>query len=135
MARLTKEEMLTDAVLAERRGELPAAEPREGWYRGLRCSYKAPNGNRCLIGRHLPEGHPAYSLKAGVRCLLEDHRDLAGLFPDDVGWLEKLQNCHDNACEVQNGTVAFNRGRFYYFLSVDFPEYAHVIEAARELPL
>jgi hypothetical protein len=44
-----------------------------------RCTYLAPDGSKCTIGCHIPDGHPAQSYPSDVKGLAVVHPDLEGV--------------------------------------------------------
>lgn len=63
------------------------------------CSYLTPDGRKCAIGVHIPDGHPGQKIGGGVAELVYDYPDLAKhVLPegeDGLGLAEELQNAHD----------------------------------------
>jgi len=63
------------------------------------CLYRASDGNRCVIGAFIPDGHKALDFVGPVDDLLEFHPDLVDLMPFSVGVsLRSFQSVHDNSC-------------------------------------
>jgi hypothetical protein len=63
-----------------------------------KCTYLAPDGSKCAVGCHIPDGHPAQSFKYGLSQLAVVHPDLEGVaWP--TGRLDlaiALQYAHDD---------------------------------------
>jgi hypothetical protein len=62
-----------------------------------RCAYLAPDGSKCAVGCHIPDGHPAQHFKRGVSQLAIVWPDLAGVaWPTgNLNLAQTLQNVHD----------------------------------------
>lgn len=68
------------------------------------CVYLDEQGNRCIIGQKIPEGHEAEEVTTEVRIILDKFSDLkmAWSVKDsiDIRFLTQLQNIHDNAVDL-----------------------------------
>ncbi len=84
----------------EHLASMPHRATKKGLLGVYRCSYLTPEGLKCAIGCHIPDGHEAQSINGGVQMLAEDCPDLAGVaWPDTDNGIDlasKLQGAHDN---------------------------------------
>ncbi len=71
------------------------------------CSYLTPEGLKCAVGCHIPDGHEAQSSRGSVLYLAEAYPDLAGIaWPNRYRGIDlaaKLQAVHDSALNWDNG--------------------------------
>lgn len=67
----------------------------------FRCAYVDANGNKCAVGCHMPDGHPAKSMSCDVRGVIERYPELKGVVipdgPDGLLFARGLQQIHDNS--------------------------------------
>ena len=71
---------------------------RPAYGRGARCTYLAPDGNRCAVGVFIPDGHASIVgdvAEMDARDLLTTFPDLAEHMPIDEDGLMLMQNVHD----------------------------------------
>lgn len=63
------------------------------------CVYLAPDGNKCAVGIHIPDGHEAQNAILTVTNLAFKYPDLAGIAWPDSEWglrlARELQKLHD----------------------------------------
>ena len=66
---------------------------------GISCRFLTPDGLKCAVGCHIPDGHEAQESGDGVGYLEEVYLDLAGIaWPDTddgISLAEALQSLHD----------------------------------------
>lgn len=62
------------------------------------CLYLAPDGNKCVVGIFIPDGHPAQEFEGDVSNLLDQFDDLPKWFYDDrmERLMSDLQGIHDS---------------------------------------
>ena len=80
------------------------------------CSYLTEDGNKCVIGHFIPDGHPGQKCFVNVRNLVYSYPELKGIVcPDteDGEFLaEIMQNVHDHHDSWdENGFIEFDELR------------------------
>lgn len=64
------------------------------------CRYLALDGNKCAVGLHIPDGHPAQHYEGSIETLIDDYPSLAGVaWPEGINGValaSLLQFLHDS---------------------------------------
>lgn len=77
------------------------------------CSYLTPDGNKCLVGLLIPDGHPAQVEVGGVGMICNKFQDLKKAFEGHRSFLKDIQALHDETDNWEG--LIFNAEGKYQF--------------------
>lgn len=60
------------------------------------CQYLAPDGNKCVVGCFIPDGHIAQQSRQSAHYIIEAYEDLRAKMPLERRAMSRLQDIHDS---------------------------------------